>query len=145
MLATSERFDIRRGVCLRTILWEFSRVSPAQCTSFQDTNCHIPTAWRKKIRFNKSVQSGMCSEKNGLVAYYSNRCPFAEYYVNTELPKTAENRKLPLQLIKFETMEQAKSAPSPATIFSLFYNGKFVTTDLSSCMKNRFDKTVKIK
>jgi GNAT superfamily N-acetyltransferase len=98
----------------------------------------------KNPSFSKSVQSGECQEKV-LVVYYTNRCPFTEYYVNTELIKTAENRKLPLRLIKLETMEQAQSAPTPATIFSLFYNGKFVTTDISSCMDSRFDKTVKIK
>ena len=94
--------------------------------------------------FHTSVQSGECEEKNGLVVYYFNRCPFTEYYVNTELAKTAENKKLSLQLIKLETMEQAQSAPTPATIFSLFYNGKFVTTDLSSCKENRFAKIMKI-
>jgi N-acetylglutamate synthase-like GNAT family acetyltransferase len=99
----------------------------------------------KNPSFNKSVQSGMCSEKNGLVVYYTNRCPFTEYNVNTERTKTAEKRKLSLQLVKLETMEQAQSAPTPATIFSLFYNGKFVTTDLSSCMDSRFDKSVRIK
>jgi hypothetical protein len=39
-------------------------------------------------------------------------------------------------------MEKAQSSPAPATIFSLFYNGKFVTTDLSACMDSRFDKIV---
>ena len=97
----------------------------------------------KNPAFNKSVQSGECTEKEGLTVYYSNRCPFSEYYVNTELAKTAENRKLPLKPIKLETAEQAQSAPTPATIFSLFYNGKFVTSDISSCMDSRFDKTVK--
>ena len=94
-------------------------------------------------KFMESALSGECPDKNGLVVYYSNRCPFTEYYVKTELTKTAENRKLPLKLIKFETLEQAQSSPIPATIFSLFYNGKFVTTDLSSCMDNRFDKILK--
>ncbi len=28
-------------------------------------------------------------------------------------------------------MEQVQAAPTPATIFSLFYEGKFVTTDIS--------------
>jgi hypothetical protein len=97
----------------------------------------------KNPAFAKSVHSGECSEKKGLVAYYSNRCPFAEYYVNMELTKTAENRKLPLKVIKLETREQAQAAPTPATIFSLFYNGKFVTTDLGSCIESRFDKIVK--
>lgn len=30
-----------------------------------------------------------------------------------------------------KTREQAQSAPSPATIFSFFFNGKFITTDIS--------------
>ena len=37
-----------------------------------------------------------------------------------------------------------QAAPTPAIIFSLFYNGKFVTTDLSACMDSRFDKVVKL-
>ena len=90
--------------------------------------------------FAESVSSGECPEKNGLVVYYSNRCPFTEYHVNTELTKTADKRNIPLKIIKLESMEQAQSAPTPATIFSLFYNGKFVTTDISVCMDSRFDK-----
>ena len=91
-------------------------------------------------KFSESVSSGECPDKNGLVVYYSNRCPFTEYHVKTELTKTAEKRNIPLKIIKLETMEQAQSSPTPATIFSLFYNGKFVTTDISVCMDNRFDK-----
>ncbi len=95
-------------------------------------------------RFKESVKSGTCEESNGLVVYYSNRCPFSEYHVTTSLTETAAKRNLPLKIIKLETMEQAQSAPSPATIFSLFYNGNFVTTDLSVCMDSRFDKVVKV-
>jgi len=39
-------------------------------------------------------------------------------------------------------LEQAQSAPTPATIFSLFYNAEFITTDLSVCMDSRFDKII---
>jgi hypothetical protein len=39
-------------------------------------------------------------------------------------------------------MEQAQTAPTPVTIFSMLYNGKFVTTDLSACMDSRFDKVI---
>ena len=102
---------------------------------------HNPQAANPKFR--ETALGGECPDKNGLVVYYSNRCPFAEYYVKTELTKTAEKRKLPLKLVKFESLEQAQSSPTPATIFSLFYNGKFVTTDLSSCIENRFDKIFK--
>ena len=92
--------------------------------------------------FKDTVKSGECDEKNGLVVYYSNRCPFSEYHVTTSLIETAEKRKLPLKVVKLDTLEKAQSAPTPATIFSLFYNGKFITTDLSSCMDSRFDKVI---
>ena len=96
-------------------------------------------------KFKDSVKSGECEDKNGLVAYYSNRCPFSEYHVTTSLLETAEKRGLPLKIVKLDTMGKAQSAPTPATIFSLFYNGKFVTTDLSVCMDSRFDKVMEKK
>lgn len=94
----------------------------------------------KNPSFKESAKSGECPDKEGLVAYYSNRCPFSEYHVQVSLKETAEKRNLPLKVIKLESMEQAQTAPSPATIFSLFYKGKFVTTDVSVCMDSRYDK-----
>lgn len=99
-----------------------------------------PTAIAPK--FKQSVLPGKPGTSNGLVAYYSNRCPFTEYYVNTLLPETADKRNIALQIVKLETMEQAQDAPTPATIFSLFLNGQFVTTDISVCMDSRFDKII---
>ncbi|GHT36203.1 GNAT family acetyltransferase [Bacteroidia bacterium] len=93
--------------------------------------------------FRESVKSSECEHKQGIAVYYSNRCPFTEYHINNSLQETARNRNLSLHIIKLATMEQAQSSPTPATIFSLFYNGKFVTTDLSACMDSRFDKVVK--
>ena len=92
--------------------------------------------------FKESVKSGECPEKKGIVVYYSNRCPFSEYHVRTSLTETAKKRKIPLKIIKLETMEDAQNSPTPATIFSLFYNGKFITTDISVCMDSRYDKVM---
>jgi GNAT superfamily N-acetyltransferase len=92
--------------------------------------------------FNDAVRDGRPPVDDGLVAYYSNRCPYAEYHVTESLAETAEKRGLPLTVIKLETREQAQACPSPATIFSLFLNGEFVTTDISACMDSRFDKVV---
>lgn len=92
--------------------------------------------------FNDSVKSGECPEKKGIVAYYSNRCPFAEFHVKESLVEAAKNRKLPLKIIKLNSMEEAQNAPSPATIFSLFLDGKFMTTDISVCMDSRYDKVI---
>ncbi|GHS89432.1 GNAT family acetyltransferase [Bacteroidia bacterium] len=93
-------------------------------------------------KFGASVKSGECEHKQGIAVYYSNRCPFTEYHIKNSLPETVQNRNIPLHVVKLATMEQAQSSPTPATIFSLFYNGKFVTTDLSACMDSRFDKVV---
>ena len=90
--------------------------------------------------FPEAVKLGACPDKDGLVVYYSNRCPYAEYHVNNSLIQTSEKYNLPLKVFKLTSLEQARNAPSPATIFSLFKDGKFITTDLSICMENRFSK-----
>lgn len=90
--------------------------------------------------FNEQAKRGEAPDKEGYVAYYSNRCPFTDYHVAVSLAQTAAKRNISVKVIKLETMRQAQSAPTPATIFSLFHNGIFVTTDLSVCMENRFEK-----
>ena len=96
----------------------------------------------KNPSFSSSVKSGTCPDKEGITVYFSNRCPFAEFHARNSLTETAEKRGFPLKIIKLETMEQAQKAPSPATIFSLFLDGQFMTTDLSVCMDSRFDKVI---
>lgn len=97
---------------------------------------------RERPGFNASARSGLSPVKTGLSVYYSNRCPYAEHHVIQSLAETARKRRLPLSVTKLATMEQAQSAPSPATIFSLFLDGRFVTTDISVCLDSRFDKIV---
>jgi len=92
--------------------------------------------------FNESVKSGKCTEKEDVVVYYSNRCPFSEFHAKNSLLETVGKRNLSFKIIKIESKEQAQTVPSPATIFSLFLNGKFVTTDISACMDSRFDKVI---
>lgn len=92
--------------------------------------------------FHASVYATSQKEKTGLRVYYSNRCPFSEFHVQNSLIETARKRNIPLEIIKLESSEQAQQAPCPATIFSLYYKGKFITTDISVCMDSRFDKIV---
>lgn len=95
--------------------------------------------------FRESCLSGECPEKEGITVYYTNRCPFTELYANDMIAETASKRGLPLRIVKLDTMDDARNAPTPATIFSLFYKGRFVTTDISACMDSRFDKAIKNK
>lgn len=95
--------------------------------------------------FKECVLSGECEEKEGLVIYYTNRCPFTDYYVNGSLRVLAQENNIPLKIIKLETPEQAQTAPTPATIFSAFYNGRFLTTDMSICVASKFSKLLNLK
>jgi GNAT superfamily N-acetyltransferase len=115
------------------------------CESISSGFSLISMDFNKSVKrpcFNNSVKSGECPVKKGIVAYFSNRCPFSEYHVTESLVETADKRHLPLKVIKLNTMKIAQSAPTPATIFSLFLDGKFVTTDISACMDSRFDKII---
>ncbi|WP_042367727.1 N-acetyltransferase [Bacteroides neonati] len=94
--------------------------------------------------FKENVKTGECEHKEGLVVYYTNRCPFTDYYVNGSLWVLAQEKNIPLTIIKLETMEQAQACPSPATIFSAFYNGQFLTTDMSMCVESRFGKILNL-
>ncbi|NME69166.1 N-acetyltransferase [Flammeovirga aprica] len=95
-----------------------------------------------KPKFKKNTESGECEHNEGVTVYFTNRCPFSEYHVTQSLIETVKNRDLKLNVMKLETLEEAKNSPTPATIFSLYYNGKFVTTDISVCMDSRFDKVI---
>ncbi len=90
--------------------------------------------------FKECVKSGECEDRKGLVVYYTNRCPFTDYYVNGTLQLLAQEHNIPLKIIKLETMEQAQAAPTPATIFSAFYKGKFLTTDMTISVASKFTK-----
>lgn len=92
--------------------------------------------------FSDVVRNSDYTHEKGLVVYYSNRCPYSEFHVENSLVETANKRNLPLKVFKLETMEQAQSCPSPATIFSLYLDGEFITTDISVCMESRFDNIV---
>ena len=95
-----------------------------------------------QVSFKKTVKSGECENKDGVSVYFTNRCPFSEYHVTNSLVETVKNRNLHLEVIKLESLKEAQNSPTPATIFSLFYNGKFITTDISACMDSRFDKII---
>ncbi len=93
-----------------------------------------------EAHFLPGAKKGTCPVTEGLTVYFSNRCPYAEYHVRESLTETAAKRNLPLRIVKLETVEQAQESPTPATIFSLFYRGVFLTTDLSVCLDSRFER-----
>lgn len=99
------------------------------------TDCTLP-------RFNTAAHNGKPATDKGVCVYYSNRCPFTDYHVETALHESCAKRGLPLEIHKITSQSDARAAPSPATIFSLFLDGEFITTDISCCLDSRMDKVL---
>ena len=94
-------------------------------------------------KFADTARHGLPISSKGIDVYYSDRCPFTDFHINVSLKETCGKRGLTCRTHKLETLKKAQNAPSPSTIFSLFLDGQFLTTDLSACMDSRFDKVIK--
>lgn len=77
-------------------------------------------------QFKDCVRNAECDSKNGLTIYYSNSCPFTEYYV-AEVEVVAAEKGFAVKTIKIDTKEQAQRHWVPFTKYSVFRDGKFVT------------------
>lgn len=76
---------------------------------------------------------------NGIVHFYSNWCPFNKYYAPM-LEKLCIENNLVYSGFPIETMDDAQKAPTPFTINTLFYNGKFITHEILS--EKSFEKRI---
>jgi putative aminopeptidase FrvX len=99
-----------------------------------DENASIP-------KFKSIAKKAENDLKNDLVVYYTDACPFNDYYVNTELKQVAEKRNIPLQIKKLKTREEAQNHFVPHTLYSVFYNGKFITQHILN--DKYFDRFIK--
>ena len=68
---------------------------------------------------------------DGFVIYYTSQCPFNAKYIPL-LEAKARELGVKLTAMHIKTKEQAQSAKSPFTTFSLFHNGEFVTHEILS-------------
>jgi len=80
-------------------------------------------------QFTERAKKLEIEQRNGIVFYYTDMCPFVPAYVY-EMEMAAQKLGIPSEIIKIETLEQAQNLPSPFGIFNVFYNGKFLTHEL---------------
>lgn len=78
--------------------------------------------------FKPCAKSGAIDQK-GPVIYYSNQCPHTGKYAPL-LQETVKGKGIEVQLIKLDTTEAARNAPTPFTTYSLFLDGKLVTNEI---------------
>ena len=103
--------------------------------------------WYKNFResailpkFKNCAKNAKCDNQKGITVYYTNGCPFTEYYVNTKLVKIANKKGKDLKVVKITSREQAQRHFVPYTNYSVFYNGKFVTQHILN--EKYFDKFI---
>lgn len=91
-------------------------------------------------KFKDIARKGECDRKEGLAVYYTNACPFTEYYTHVELKRVAEQKGIPIAIIHLKTREEAQNHFVPHTIYSVFYQGKFITQHILN--EKHFDRFI---
>lgn len=90
--------------------------------------------------FTEKAKTVKIPGKEGLTFFYSDMCPFNADYVDVMI-ETAVKHGIKSEKIKVESLKQAKDLPTPFGIFSVFYNGKFLTHEVMA--EKKFDKLLK--
>ncbi len=81
-------------------------------------------------KFLDSARTGTSPTREGIAVYYSDTCPFTDYWNNQHLVAYAAKKAVPLTLHHLKTRAEAQQMPIPWIINSVFYNGSFVTLDV---------------
>lgn len=92
-------------------------------------------------RFESGAKAMEPDSKEGLFISYADQCPFTTYYVN-EMRQTAEDHNIPVCIVKYESVDKARKAPSAFGTFNVFFNGKFLSHEIMS--RKRLEKALGI-
>ena len=91
-------------------------------------------------KFTKKAKKAEIPGKEGLTFIYTDMCPFNADYVDIMI-EVAKKNGIKTEKIKVENLKQAKDLPTPFGIFSVFYNGNFLTHKVMA--EKKFDKLLK--
>ena len=88
----------------------------------------------------ESAKSGTCPNKKGITVYYSNTCPFTDYYVNVVTKEYAKKKNVPIAIHHLKSREDGKKMPIPWVINSVFYNGELISLEMK--VNRHLDKLI---
>ncbi len=83
-------------------------------------------------KFLDSARSGRTPDDAGITAYYSNICPFTEFYTNHWLREYAKEKGVPVTIHHLTTQQQGRDMPVPWVINSVFYKGELVSLEMKA-------------
>jgi len=76
------------------------------------------------------AKSGVCPDDKGITAYYSNTCPFTDYYTNQLLKEYAKSKNIPFTINQIKSQKDGQKMPIPRIINNVFYEGNLVTLEM---------------
>ena len=82
-----------------------------------------------KPKFAENVKKEEIENKE-LTIYYDMQCPYI-YQAIEKIQNYCETNNIPLHLIQVNTLKQAKELPCVFNNWAVFYNGKFITVNLT--------------
>jgi len=82
-------------------------------------------------KFNDTAINGTCEDNGGFKVFYSNQCPYMNYYIDLQSEVAKEQGQI-YEGVIIDSKEKASINPSPFTIYSIFYKGKFITQELTA-------------
>ena len=85
-------------------------------------------------RFLPNAKALCINSDPGLDIYYTAQCPFAINYTQG-LFELAKDSPVPIRFHEFTTREEAQRHVCPATTYSVFLNGKFITHEILTLPK----------
>ena len=91
-------------------------------------------------QFLDTARTGGCPDAEGVTAYYSNTCPYTEFYTNSALRDYASRKGVPVKIHKIANQEVGRAMPIPWIINSVFYRGELVTLEMKA--DRQLDKLV---
>ena len=83
-------------------------------------------------RFLDTARAGTSADADGITAYYSNTCPFTEFYTNSLLRSYAAGKGVPVTINKITSQSEGRAMPIPWIINSVFYKGDLVTLEMKA-------------
>ncbi|MCK9152278.1 YoaP domain-containing protein [Methanobacterium alcaliphilum] len=86
--------------------------------------------------FTEKAKKAEIPGKKGLTFYYTDMCPFNADYVDIMID-VAHKHSIKTENIKVESLKTAKDLTTPFGIFSVFYNGEFLTHEVLA--EKKFD------
>ena len=89
----------------------------------------------------ESAKAGVCPNNNGITAYYSNTCPFTDYYTNQVLREYALEKNIPLTINHISSKADGHKMPIPWIINSVFYKGELISLEMK--VERQLEKLIK--